>query len=95
MHAYKLSPLAQEDLKNIFEFDMDRFRVHQVIEYLTGLEGELHKLAKSPFQYPAVDHLHERYRRGIYPGHSICFWINGDINEIMWVLYMEDTASTL
>ena len=95
MVSYKLSPLAEEDLKSIFEFGIDRFGVQQAIEYLEGLERHFDKIAETPNQYPAIDHIREGYRRGIYRAHSIYFRINRDVIEIMRVLYMQDAGSAL
>lgn len=93
MLTYKLSPLAEDDLRNIFEFGIDRFGVQQAVEYLEGLERHFDRLVENPYLYPSVDHIREGYRRKVCGVHAIYYRISGDAIEIMRILYMEDVGA--
>ena len=95
MSQYQLSEAAAEDFGSIFEFSIDHFGQDQAIKYAYGLKARFSKIAQSPRQYPAVDHIAPDYRRSVYGSHAIYYRTRSDYTLIVRILGQQDAGTAL
>ncbi len=92
MGTYKLSPIAEEDLEEIFYTGVLTFGLQQADIYYDGLIDRLQKIAENPLMYPAVPEIREGYRRCTYRAHSIYYKAESDPVYIVRILQRQDVA---
>jgi len=90
MAAYSLSQLAEEDVRRLYRYGIEKFGLIQADSYFDGLFARFDAIAESPALYPKVDHIRPGYRRSVYGVHSIYYRAAGTAVEIMRVLGRED-----
>ena len=90
MAAYSLSQLAEEDIRRLYRYGIERFGLVQADRYFDGLFARFDAIAESPMLYPQVDHIRPGYRRSVYGAHSIYYRASGTAVEIMRVLSREN-----
>lgn len=90
MAVYSLNLLAEEDVRRLYRYGIERFGLVQADSYFDGLFARLDAIAESPMLYPQVDHIRPGYRRSVYGVHSIYYRTAGTTVEIMRVLSRED-----
>lgn len=54
MNSYRLSIEAEEDIKRIFLYGVERFGIQQATKYYDMLFECFHKIASNPFLFPVV-----------------------------------------
>ena len=95
MPNYKLTPEADADFENIFDYGIDAFGVEQAIAYALALENRFEELGDNPQLYPEVNGIRNGYRRSVCGVHSIYYRIVADTVEIMSVLGRQDPGRWL
>lgn len=90
MADYSLSRFAEEDIRRLYRYGIERFGLIQADGYFNGLFARFDTIAESPSLYPKVDHIRPGYRRSVYGVHSIYYRAAGTAVEIMRVLSRED-----
>ncbi len=90
MASSRLSQAAAEDLHRLFDHGIDRFGLDQAIEYLDGLIRRFSKLAETPNQWQAVEHIRPGYRRSVYGSHSIYYRVEADEIVVVRILGQEN-----
>lgn len=73
MAEYRLSPLAQRDLENLFDSTNARWGLPQALRYTDSIEAACAELAVAPLQAPGCDHIRPGYRRRGVEQHMIYF----------------------
>lgn len=89
---YRISQDAKMDLARIYWRGVEEFGEHQAEHYYNMLIQRFNRIAESPYQYPAVDHIKEGYRRSLCGVDSIYYRIHKQTIEIMRILGRQDTA---
>ena len=92
MASYKLSLMAKADLREIYRYGLFEHGEKQADRYYADFFARFEQIAENPLLYPAVDHIHERYRRGVCGVHAIYYRIENDTVEIMRLLGRQDTS---
>jgi len=64
-------------------------------EYYAAFFEHFAQLAAQPLLYPAVDDIHEGYRRSVCGKDSIFYRVDGEIIEIMAILGHQDSNKWL
>lgn len=75
--AYRLSPRARADLKEIWTFTAKRWTVRQADDYAGVLNAAFEKIAENPQSGRACDELGAGYRR-YSAGSHVIFYRYGD-----------------
>jgi toxin ParE1/3/4 len=73
MAEYRLSPQAQGDLEDIFDYTVAKWGLEQALQYDQLLETALVELAKDPLLAPSCAHIRPGYRRRSVEQHVIYF----------------------
>ena len=92
---YRLSNDAKMDLARIYWRGVEEFGEHQAERYYEALFQRFDEIAEAPYQYQAVDHTREGYRRSVCGVDSIYYRLNGEVVEIMRVLGRQDADERL
>ena len=79
----------------IAQYGDEHFGVAQSNRYRDQLKQRFTVLADHPFQYPAVDHIRNGYRRSVCGAHSIYFRVDGENVEIVRILKNQDPEKQL
>lgn len=90
MAGYSLSLLAEEDIRRLYRYGIERFGLVRADSYFDGLFARFDAIAESLALYPKVDHIRPGYRRSVYGAHSIYYRASGTAVEIMRILGRED-----
>ncbi len=75
MAEYRLSPAAQRDLEDIFDFTVAEWGLEQALRYADLIEAACAQLASAPQTAPACDDIRPGYRRRVVQMHTIYFRI--------------------
>jgi toxin ParE1/3/4 len=73
MAEYRLSPRAQGDLEDIFDYTVAQWGLEQALQYDQLLETALVELAKAPLLAPSCAHIRPNVRRRSVEQHVIYF----------------------
>lgn len=57
MAAYSLNRRAEEDIRRLYRYGIERFGFVQADSYFDGLFGRFDAIAEAPTLYPKVDHI--------------------------------------
>jgi len=95
MPDYRLSEAARQDLIAIAQYGDEHFGLAQSDRYRDQLKKRFLLLAKHPERYPAVDHIHDGYRRGVCGVHSIYYRVEQNGVAIMRILSRQDPDKSL
>ena len=95
MEKYSLSPEAEEDLTKIYFWGFEQWGTVQADKYLNNFYDRFEQIADQPYLYPAVDFIHEGYRRSVCGGDNIFYRIESNGVEIMRILGRQDTDQIL
>lgn len=87
---YRLSNDAKMDLARIYWRGVEDFGESQAARYYEALFQRFDEIAEAPYQYQAVDHIREGYRRSVCGVDSIYYRLSGKVVEIMRVLGRQD-----
>lgn len=95
MANYKLNDEAKADLVRIYWRGIRQHGEAQADQYYHAFFDRFEILGEDPYQYAAVDHIREGYRRSVCGVDSIYYRIDGDVVEIMRILRGQDTGEAL
>ncbi|MGH8192607.1 MAG: type II toxin-antitoxin system RelE/ParE family toxin [Rhodanobacteraceae bacterium] len=70
---YRLTPAAQRDLDEIFDYTVREWGLQQAVSYTAVIEKACAKLAKAPDLAQDCGHIRAGYRRAIVNRHVIYF----------------------
>lgn len=90
MTSYRLSKLAEDDIRRLYRYGIETFGPQQADIYFDALFEQFDKIARSPAIYQAVDDIHPGYRRCVFAAHTIYYRMDGNIPLIMRILGREN-----
>lgn len=87
MNRFRLTPAAQRDLSEIWDFTEDRWSAAQAESYLRDIQNAIERLAADPDRGRPVDDIRQSYRRyGI--GSQLVFYVQrGDRIDVIRILH--------
>ena len=84
---YQLSPLATEDLRNIWRYGAGRWGAQQADKYSDKLFDGFELLVDTPEAGQTIEEIREGYRRHIVGSHSIIYRLSSDTVEVIRILH--------
>jgi toxin ParE1/3/4 len=85
---YVLSPAAQADLEEIWDYTCQRWDVDQAEEYLRELQHAIERAASNPRIGRACDEIRPGYRKLAAGSHTLYYRINSEgVVDIVRVLH--------
>lgn len=73
MAEHRLSPAAQRDLEDIFDYTVAEWGLPQAFRYIDQIEAACIAVAEAPQAAVACDHIRAGYRRRTVQRHAIYF----------------------
>lgn len=73
MAEYRLSPAAQSDLDDIFDYTVHQWGLGQAVRYMQLIENACAMFAQIPAQAHDCGAIRSGYRRGLVEQHAIYF----------------------
>lgn len=73
MAEYRLTPRAQRDLAEVFDYSVASWGLAQAVDYAELIAAACTELAEAPLRAPACDHVRPGYRRRGVGSHVIYF----------------------
>lgn len=92
MAEYRLSPKAQRDLDDIFDYTVERWGLRQAIRYTDLIEAACTRLAETPLASQDCAMIRPGYRRKNVEQHAIYFRQTGYGIAIIRILYQKMDA---
>ncbi len=86
MKKYIVTQAAKRDLMAIAQYGDENYGNEKSDQYRDKLEQKFVSMAGQPYLYPAVDHIHDGYRRSVCGVHSIYYKIEGQGIAIIRIL---------
>lgn len=88
MSRYLLSPAAQADLEEIWDYTAERWDVDQAEEYLSGLRRAIERAASNPRVGRACDEILPGYRQLAAGSHTLYYRLTADgIIDVVRILH--------
>lgn len=85
---YLLSPAAQADLEQIWDYTHDRWRVDQAEDYLRELQRAVNRIAANPRIGRACDEIRPGYRKLAAGSHTLFYRVTAeDVIDVMRILH--------
>jgi toxin ParE1/3/4 len=75
---YLLSPAAQADLEEIWDYTAERWDVDQAEEYLRGLQHPIERAAANPRVGRSCDEIRPGYRQLAAGSHTLYYRLSAD-----------------
>jgi toxin ParE1/3/4 len=88
VNRYLLSPAAQADLEEIWDYTAERWDVDQADEYLRGLQHAIESAAANPRVGRSCDEIRQGYRKLAAGSHTLYYRLSADgIVDVVRVLH--------
>ena len=87
MSEFRLTPAAQHDLSEIWDFTQDRWDVDQAEMYITEIRESIERVASDPGRGRRCDEIREGYRRYAVGSHLVFFVENGRAIDVIRILH--------
>ena len=87
MKSYVLSPRAQADIDEIWDYSADRWGIDQADRYIGKLREAIETIANDPRRGRPCDHLRAGYRRCSVAAHVLFFRVVAGGVEVVRVLH--------
>ncbi len=84
---YVLSPRAQADIDDIWNYTVKRWSVDQAERYLRLIQAEIGNLASDPLRGRACDEVRLGYRRGYAGSHVIFHRVEDHRIDVVRILH--------
>ena len=78
MSRYLLSPAAQADLEEVWDYTAERWDVDQAEEYLRGLQHAIERAAANPRVGRGCDEIRPGYRQLAAASHTLYYRLSAD-----------------
>ena len=92
MADYRLSPAAQRDLDDIWDYTNAQWGHDQANRYLLSIKNACQVLAQAPQHAQAIDHIRQGYRRRSVERHIVYFRITNSGIVIVRILHQHMDA---
>jgi len=87
MMSYVLSPRAQADIDEIWEYSADRWDIEQANRYVSELRRAIEIVASDPRRGRSCDEIRRGYRRFSAGSHVLLYRIVADQIDVVRVLH--------
>lgn len=87
MRPYRLTPAAQRDLSEIWDFTEERWDAGQAEKYIAELRAAIERVAADPERGRSCDDIRQGYRRYGIGSHLLFFVETADSVDIVRVLH--------
>jgi len=87
VNSYRLSPAAQRDLDEIFNYSFQQWGADQAINYIDKLEAACVELVETPFHGQDCNYIRSGYRRRHVGNHTIYYRIESFGVAIIRILH--------
>ena len=87
MKPYRLTPAAQRDLSEIWDFTEERWDAGQAEKYIAEIRAAIERVAADPARGRACDEIRQGYRRYGIGSHLLFFVETDDSVDIVRVLH--------
>ena len=87
MTGYVLSPRAQADIDEIWDYTADRWNEDQAERYTQDLRRVIEAVARDPRKGRSCDHIRRGYRKYLVGAHVLFFRAVADRIEVVRVLH--------
>lgn len=87
MKPYRLTPAAQRDLSEIWDFTEERWDAGQAEKYIAEIRAAIERVAADPDRGRACDEIRQGYRRYGIGSHLLFFVVTDDSVDIVRVLH--------
>jgi toxin ParE1/3/4 len=85
---YLLSPAAQADLEQIWDYTHDRWGVDQAEDYLRELQRAINRIAANPRIGRACDEIRPGYRKLAAASHTLFYRVTAeDVIDVVRILH--------
>ena len=84
---YRLSPAAQSDLEEIWNYSAENWGADRADKYIRDLIGALERIASGKRRGRACDELRPGYFRYPYESHVVFYKLNGKNVDVIRVLH--------
>ncbi|MEY8013771.1 type II toxin-antitoxin system RelE/ParE family toxin [Mycobacterium servetii] len=85
---YLLSPAAQADLEQIWDYTYDRWGVDQAEDYLRELQHAINRIAANPRIGRACDEIRPGYRKLAAGSHTLFYRVTaGNVIDVVRILH--------
>ena len=89
---YRLTPAAQRDLDEIFDYTVREWGLEQALAYAAAIEKACARLAKAPDLAQDCGHIRTGYRRAVVNRHAIYFRVEDYGVAIVRILHQHMDA---
>ncbi|MEO0439161.1 MAG: type II toxin-antitoxin system RelE/ParE family toxin [Pseudomonadota bacterium] len=87
MSSYRLTPAAQRDLDDIWDYTAERWGRRQAVVYVSLLRSAIERCAAGHYPSRSIEHIKAGYHRANAGSHAIIFrWVADDV-EMVRVLH--------
>ena len=87
MSAFRLTPAAQRDLSEIWDFTHNRWDVVQAEEYIAEIRDAIERVAKDPNRGRRCADIRDGYRRYVVGSHLVFFVEYEDAIDVIRILH--------
>lgn len=87
MNAYHLTPAAQQDLSQIWDFTQERWDAGQAERYIGEIRAAIERIAADPQRGRACDEIREGYRRYGIGSHLVFYVETADSVDVVRILH--------
>lgn len=87
MKAYRLTPAAQRDLSEIWDFTEERWDMGQAEKYSGEIRAAIERVAADPGRGRACDELRKGYRRYSIGSHLVFYVETPDSVDVIRILH--------
>lgn len=87
MKAYRITPAAQRDLSEIWDFTQERWDADQAEKYIGEIRAAIERVAADPDRGRACDEIREGYRRYSIGSHLVFYVETADTVDVIRILH--------
>lgn len=87
MKRYRLTPAAQQDLSEIWDFTEERWDVHQAETYIAEIRSAIERIAGDPTRGRGCDEIRPGYRRYAIGSHLVFYTETDDTVDVIRILH--------
>ena len=89
MTGYVISPRAQEDIEEIWNYTADRWGVEQADRYVRSIQAAIETIAGDPRRGRSCDEVRGGYRKFAVGSHMLFFRLVSDQVDVVRVLHQQ------
>ena len=87
MPDYRLTPAAQQDIDDVWDYTETRWGARQALIYTTLLRSAIERCSLHQYPTRSLDHIRPGYFRANAGSHAIIFRWNDEVLEVVRILH--------